>query len=127
MQVLKAGGALGGGGGGGGVSVAMQQFGMASHRAAHLVKVQGAGGAMHSISDEEREAFAEHINNVLSGDTFLKGRLPMDPQSPTALFDQCKVWPLPLLLYILTCLSNPKCYIMKYTISQAMQFIVSLS
>jgi len=91
MQVLKAGGALGGGGGGGGVSVAMQQFGMASHRAAHLVKVQGAGGAMHSISDEEREAFAEHINNVLGGDTFLKGRLPMDPQSPTALFDQCKV------------------------------------
>jgi len=55
------------------------------------VKVQGAGGAMHSISDEEREAFAVHINNVLGDDAFLKGRLPMDPQSPTALFDQCKV------------------------------------
>jgi hypothetical protein len=89
MQVLKAGGALGGGGSAG--SSAMQQFACASHRAANVIQVQGSGGAVHSISEEEREAFAEHINNVLGSDPFFVGRLPMDPQSPTALFDQCKV------------------------------------
>jgi len=34
-------------------------------------KVQGEGGAVHSLSSEEREAFAEHINNCLCEDEFL--------------------------------------------------------
>jgi hypothetical protein len=79
-------------------STGAQQIAAASIKGGHLNQIQGSSGAMHSISDEEREAFAEHINNVLGEDPFFQGRLPMDTKSPTALFDQCKVRPLPRFL-----------------------------
>lgn len=42
---------------------------------------------MHTISEEEREAFAGHINLILASDVFLQDRLPMDPADPNALFE----------------------------------------
>ena len=95
MEVLKSGGSFGTVGG---ASSAMSQFAGAAHKAATVIQVKGAHGT-HSISEEEREAFAEHINNVLGSDPYLASRLPMDPQSPTALFDQCKV-PRPVLFLL---------------------------
>ena len=45
---------------------------------------------MHSISEDERDAFAGHINLILGSDVFLQDRLPMDPTDPNALFEVCK-------------------------------------
>jgi len=84
MSVIKSGGGIGG------QSSAMKQFGTASAKAARVLTVKGEGGTVHSISEEEREAFAEHINLLLGNDPLLASRLPMDPTSPTALFDCCK-------------------------------------
>ena len=42
-------------------------------------------GATHSYSEEEKAAFAEHINRVLAGDARLADRLPLDPTTD-ALF-----------------------------------------
>lgn len=55
-----------------------------------LNKVQGKAGAVHSYSEEERIAFAEHINNCLRQDQDLQSVLPIDTASPTALFDAVK-------------------------------------
>lgn len=65
-------------------------------KAATIYKVKGAANSEHSISEEERSAFAIHINNVLSSDPFLSQgsgdatapRLPMDPNTDE-LFTQC--------------------------------------
>lgn len=84
MAVIKSGGGIGG------QSSAMKQFGTASAKAARVLTVKGEGGAVHSISEEEREAFAEHINLLLANEPLVASRLPMDPTSPTALFDCCK-------------------------------------
>lgn len=46
------------------------------------MKISGAAGASHSFSEEEKEAFSEHINMCLSEDPHLKGRLlPLDSSS----------------------------------------------
>jgi hypothetical protein len=76
MALIKSGGGIGG------QSSALKQFGAASAKAARVLTVKGEGGAVHSISEEEREAFAEHINILLSTDPLLASRLPMDPTSP---------------------------------------------
>jgi hypothetical protein len=88
MSAVKGDGSIGSGG----VSAAVKQFGAASSKAATLIQVQGSSGGIgvHSISEEERTAFAEHINQLLGKDPSLAGRLPMDPASPTALFECCK-------------------------------------
>eukprot|EP01031_Cornospumella_fuschlensis_P026248 gene26248-31707_t len=44
-------------------------------------RVEGSGGASHSFSEEEKEAFSEHINICLSGDPDLARHLPMNPSS----------------------------------------------
>ena len=45
------------------------------------MKISGAAGASHSFSEEEKEAFSEHINHCLSEDPDLKRHLPMDSSS----------------------------------------------
>lgn len=55
---------------------------------ATIYKIQGAANSEHSIAEEEKVAFAEHINRTLSDDSFLSSRLPMDPNSDE-LFEQC--------------------------------------
>ena len=49
-------------------------------------QVGGVAGGIHSFSDEEKQAFSEHINNCLSNDPLIGNRLPLDPSS-MALFD----------------------------------------
>mmetsp|Transcript_15071 Transcript_15071/g.25123 ORF Transcript_15071/g.25123 Transcript_15071/m.25123 type:complete len:586 (-) Transcript_15071:608-2365(-) len=46
-----------------------------------ISKVFGAGGASHSFSDEEKEAFSEHINTCLGEDPILARHLPLDVTS----------------------------------------------
>lgn len=70
-------------------SGAAAQFGKGVAKAANVIEIKGMGGAVHSVSEEEREAFASYINSVLSSDAFLNQRLPLDPTSPTELFDKC--------------------------------------
>eukprot|EP00004_Rigifila_ramosa_P016096 TRINITY_DN3787_c0_g1_i2.p1 TRINITY_DN3787_c0_g1~~TRINITY_DN3787_c0_g1_i2.p1 ORF type:complete len:772 (+),score=180.79 TRINITY_DN3787_c0_g1_i2:61-2316(+) len=43
-----------------------------------VTKVEGAVGS-HSFSDEEKEAFVEHINSVLADDPHVGDRLPLNP------------------------------------------------
>ena len=43
--------------------------------------VQSESGAKHTYSEEEKVAFADHINRILAGDERLKDRLPMDVAS----------------------------------------------
>ena len=45
------------------------------------LKIAGAAGGSHSFSDEEKEAFSEHINHCLSEDPRLKDLLPLDSSS----------------------------------------------
>jgi len=49
------------------------------------VTIKSESGATHAYSEEERTAFAEHINRTLASDERLKDRLPMDVNSD-ALF-----------------------------------------
>lgn len=44
-------------------------------------RVEGSGGASHSFSEDEKEAFSEHINICLSSDPDLARLLPMNPSS----------------------------------------------
>jgi Ca2+-binding EF-hand superfamily protein len=51
-------------------------------KAADMLRVQGTGGATHSFSVEERNAFTNHINSCLSHDPIVKERyLPLRPES----------------------------------------------
>lgn len=67
---------------------AESSFGKVVRKAGHLLQVQGAGGAQHSFSEEEKAAFSEHINNCLRVDPHVSGRLPINPQS-LDLFTAC--------------------------------------
>jgi len=49
------------------------------------ISVQSDSGAKHTYSEEEKVAFADHINHTLASDPRLKDRLPMDVTSD-ALF-----------------------------------------
>jgi len=55
---------------------------------ANVKRVSTVSGASHSFSDEEKESFVEHINQVLGKDQSLKGRLPINP-SDNSLFTAC--------------------------------------
>lgn len=46
-----------------------------------LRQMAGQGGASHTFSDDEKEAFTEHINICLSHDPVLNRYLPMNPTS----------------------------------------------
>ena len=41
----------------------------------------GAGGAIHSFSEEEKQGYVEYINTTLSGDETLAAILPINPAS----------------------------------------------
>jgi hypothetical protein len=45
------------------------------------MKISGAAGASHSFSEEEKEAFSEHINHCLTEDPDLAGLVPLDSSS----------------------------------------------
>mmetsp|Transcript_28001 Transcript_28001/g.61993 ORF Transcript_28001/g.61993 Transcript_28001/m.61993 type:complete len:285 (-) Transcript_28001:805-1659(-) len=46
--------------------------------AGSITKTSGAGGAQHSFSEEEKEAFSEHINMCLGQDPLLARHLPLE-------------------------------------------------
>jgi hypothetical protein len=55
----------------------------------HTQSFTGGGGGQHSFSEEETQAFSEHINFCLAHDNTLKGRLlPLTPDSMD-LFTKC--------------------------------------
>jgi len=66
-----------------------QALGQVVKKAAKMFNVEGAGGATHTFSEEERNAFTLHLNNCLSKDPDLSSRLPMEVES-MALFENCK-------------------------------------
>ncbi len=43
--------------------------------------IEGAGGASHTFSDEEKQAFSEHINFCLGNDPALSRHLPLNAES----------------------------------------------
>ena len=49
-------------------------------KAGKFFEVQGASGGKHSFSEDEKQAFTEHLNNCLAGDPDLP-MLPLDPAS----------------------------------------------
>ena len=49
--------------------------------AGSFLKLEGAGGASHTFSEEEKVAFSEHVNNCLAGDPICGAHLPLDPSS----------------------------------------------
>jgi len=51
------------------------------------LKIVGSAGASHSFSEEEKEAFSEHINHCLSEDPHLRSLLPLD-SSTMDLFEK---------------------------------------
>lgn len=66
-------------------------FGGVVKEAAAVYQVTGKAGTTgtHSFSEDEKIAFSEHVNNCLSHDEDLAGRLPMDINT-MALFEECK-------------------------------------
>jgi len=57
-------------------------------RVSNLFSIQGAGGATHSFSEDEKVAFAEHINSCLGHDPQLSYILPINTIS-LELFEKC--------------------------------------
>lgn len=55
------------------------------------VTVQGTAGtnAQHTINDDERQSFTDHINGVLAGDPDIGHILPL-PTDTMQLFDECR-------------------------------------
>lgn len=51
-------------------------------------RIEGIGGASHSFSEEEKQAFSEHINFCLGSDPVLSRLLPLNPDSMD-LFEKC--------------------------------------
>eukprot|EP00761_Pharyngomonas_kirbyi_P011416 gb/GECH01011441.1/.p1 GENE.gb/GECH01011441.1/~~gb/GECH01011441.1/.p1 ORF type:complete len:610 (+),score=136.96 gb/GECH01011441.1/:1-1830(+) len=64
-------------------------FGRVAKKQEKAITTTGAGGAQHTYTEEEREAFAEHINNELSEDKHLKSILPIN-KNDESLFDSVK-------------------------------------
>mmetsp|Transcript_28458 Transcript_28458/g.91100 ORF Transcript_28458/g.91100 Transcript_28458/m.91100 type:complete len:631 (-) Transcript_28458:388-2280(-) len=56
-------------------------FHAVAQKAAKVFHLQGAGGAQHSFSEEEKIAFTEHVNKCLGDDPVMGPRLPLDPNS----------------------------------------------
>ncbi|CAM9157581.1 unnamed protein product [Ectocarpus fasciculatus] len=58
-------------------------------KAGGMLKVEGAGGATHTFSQEEKIAFSEHINQCLAGDPACGRHLPLPTdQDSMALFER---------------------------------------
>ena len=57
-------------------------------KAAKMFNVEGAGGAVHTFSEEERDAFTLHLNNCLGKDPDLSN-MPMKIDS-MELFENCQ-------------------------------------
>lgn len=57
-------------------------------KASGVVTTEGAGGAHHSFSEEEKHAFSTHINQCLGEDGMMQRHLPLDPNSDD-LFAKC--------------------------------------
>ena len=54
------------------------------------VKLGGAtGSSAHTINEDERREFTNHINSVLAGDADIGARLPFDTET-MQLFDECR-------------------------------------
>ncbi len=45
------------------------------------MRTVGAGGAQHTFSEEEKVAFATHINQCLAGDELMARHLPLNVES----------------------------------------------
>lgn len=59
------------------------------HREPSSQKIVGAGGSAHTFSEEEKQAFSEHINICLGEDPLIGRRLlPLNPDSMD-LFEKC--------------------------------------
>lgn len=58
------------------------------HREQSAQKITGAGGSAHTFSEEEKQAFSEHINFCLSSEPLLARHLPLNPDSMD-LFEKC--------------------------------------
>lgn len=56
---------------------------------ATVVAKQGAAGGQHAYTQEEKEAFVEHINSTLGDDPDIKHLMPIDKQSEE-LFEKVK-------------------------------------
>lgn len=54
------------------------QLNSAIKKASGVVRTTGAGGASHTFSEEEKHAFAMHINQCLTGDELMAKHLPLD-------------------------------------------------
>ncbi|KAG0233922.1 hypothetical protein BGX31_004735 [Mortierella sp. GBA43] len=55
-----------------------------------LIQVQGANqNITHSMNDDERSMFTEHINSVLAGDPHMGDRIPI-PTHTMQVFDECR-------------------------------------
>ncbi|GMI19376.1 hypothetical protein TrCOL_g7642 [Triparma columacea] len=63
-------------------------LGQVVKKAAKMFNVEGAGGATHTFSEDEKNAFTLHLNNCLGKDPDLADRMPMDVES-MAVFDSC--------------------------------------
>lgn len=54
------------------------------------VKLGGAtGSSAHTINEDERREFTNHINSVLAGDADIGARLPFDTET-MQMFDECR-------------------------------------
>ena len=58
-------------------------------RASKMFNVAGLGGATHTFSEDEKNAFTLHLNNCLSSDPDLSDRMPMAVESMD-IFENCK-------------------------------------
>jgi hypothetical protein len=45
---------------------------------------------VHTITDSERKAYVEYINSCLKNDPVMKGVIPIDPDSKTAIYAAIK-------------------------------------
>jgi len=63
-------------------------LGQVVKKAAKMFNIEGAGGALHTFSEDEKHAFTMHLNNCLKKDEHLADRMPLNPDSMD-LFEKC--------------------------------------
>lgn len=73
----------------GGAQIRSGSFQDAYKKVAHAIKIEGAAGSQHSYTEEEKRAFVEHINHLLSDDPHVGKRLPINPDG-MQLFEEVK-------------------------------------
>jgi len=57
-------------------------------KAAGVIQTKGAGGATHTFSEEEKSAFATHVNQCLGNDELMARHMPLSPETDD-LFNSC--------------------------------------